>query len=153
MTLKEILKQTVFKRPVKKYYFGKIVYGTPYFFPRGFNKTIISKKRKYDRNKSFKLFGKECSIGRPFKIVRTELGWKDKYNTPRQEWVPQFLIFFFKWQFCIWWVAPDGDNDLYYEMLLWWKYYCDEDINKARDEWGWVDSKTKESTWNDKYLN
>lgn len=31
----------VFKPPVKKYYIGKILYGTPYFDPRNFCRTII----------------------------------------------------------------------------------------------------------------
>ena len=35
----------VFVPPVKKYYLGKIVYGTPYFWPTGFNKNIISVRR------------------------------------------------------------------------------------------------------------
>lgn len=32
----------VFVSPVKKYYLGKLVYGTPYFWPMNFNKNIIS---------------------------------------------------------------------------------------------------------------
>ena len=32
----------VFVSPVIKYYLGKLVYGTPYFWPRNFNKNIIS---------------------------------------------------------------------------------------------------------------
>ena len=35
----------VFVPPVKKYYLGKLVYGTPYFWPIGFNKNIISIRR------------------------------------------------------------------------------------------------------------
>ena len=63
-----------------------------------------------------------------------------------------YYIFFFNWQFCIWWTAPDGNNDKYYEMILHWKYTCKKDIIKAERDWGWVDMKTKLSTWNKDYL-
>lgn len=44
MRTKEIIKQIkgVFKLPIKKYYFGKIKHGTPYFSPMNFNPHIIS---------------------------------------------------------------------------------------------------------------
>ena len=44
MKLSQLIKETkgVFKPPVKKYYLGKLVYGTPYFWPINFNSTIIS---------------------------------------------------------------------------------------------------------------
>ena len=44
MKIKELKKEIkgVFKQPVKKYYFGKIRFGTPYFFPRNFEKWIFS---------------------------------------------------------------------------------------------------------------
>jgi hypothetical protein len=32
-------------------------------------------------------------------------------------------------------------------MFLWWKYYSNEDLEKAESTWGWVDSKTNQSTW------
>lgn len=73
-------------------------------------------------------------------------------NSPRYEWQPSFQIYFFKWQFCIFWNAPDGDNDLYYEMILWYLKYSNKDVNKAKETWGWINYNTKESTWNDKYL-
>lgn len=92
-------------------------------------------------------------IGLPIYIYWHGLGWKDKYSSPRFEWAPAFYIFFFKWQFCIHWLAPDGDNDKYYEMILWWKNYSKCDIVKAKNSWCWTDIKTKKSTWNDKYLS
>ncbi len=100
-----------------------------------------------------KIFNKHyyISIGYPIAITNVSLGWKDKYNSPRFEWCPTFAIYFFNWQFIIWWTSPDGDNDKYYEQILWYLYYS-KDIKDAKDSWGWVNTKTKESTWNDKYL-
>ena len=116
------------KTPVKKYYFGRARYGAPYHISKG------------------------------FAIKKVSLGWKDKYGTPRFEWPPQFHIYFFGLQFCMWEVAPllDGElfpnNDLYYEMKLWIEKYCEEDINKAKETWGWVDVDTNKSTWKDEYI-
>ncbi|MCK9416613.1 hypothetical protein M0Q97_08160 [Candidatus Dojkabacteria bacterium] len=73
-------------------------------------------------------------------------------NSPRYEWQPSFQIYFFKWQFCIFWDSPDGDNDNYYEMILWYLEYSKKDIKKAEETWDWVDSDTKKSTWNNDYL-
>lgn len=163
--LKEIKQvKDIFVAPKKKYYLGRIIHGTPYFYPRRFNPTIISKstkpkadnnvsyKKKYSRNNNFKLFGYNISYGYPIYIGSHGLGWKDKFNSPRFEWTPSFYIFFFKWQFMIWWTAPDDNNDDYYEMILWYLKYSDKDIKKAEETWGYVDYKTKESTWNKKYI-
>jgi hypothetical protein len=98
------------------------------------------------------LFNKEFSYGWPIMIVKYDLGWKDKYETPRFEWSPSFQIWFFKWQFCIWWIAPTKDSDNYWEMVLWYLNYSNKDINKARDTWGWTDYNTKLSTWNENCL-
>lgn len=182
--LKEI-KNSPFKMPIKKYYFGKLKYGTPYFFPINFEKSILSvrklklmpekereeKIKKYPWNKDnykfsnipmsrrtkdwiVKIFDNYyfISLGYPIKIHINDLGWKDKWNSPRFEWNPSFKICFFHWQFCIYYNSPDGNNDKYYEMFLWWRYYCDKDIQKAEETWGWVDAHTKESTWNKNYL-
>jgi hypothetical protein len=174
----------VFIPPVKKYYFGKLKYGTPYFYPWGFNSTIIYiRKLKLREEKTYAELAfpwrkEDCKfsnfpmvrriknwvikifksyyyieIGSPIKIAKGELGWKDKYDTPRYEWSPFFMICFFKWQFCIHWNSPDDDNnDTYYEMILWYLYYSNKDINKAEKTWDWVEGKTKKSTWNNKYL-
>jgi len=91
-------------------------------------------------------------IGWPVYIHWHGLGWKDKWNSPRYEWSTAFYIFFFKWQFCIHWLAPDGNSDNYYEMILWWKNYSKCDIKVAENTWGWVDYGTKLSTWDKKYL-
>lgn len=95
-------------------------------------------------------------IGYPFKIHRGELGWKDKFNSPRFEWQPSYQIYFFIWQFCIFWNAPDykkyQDNDKYYEMILWFLEYSNKDIIKAENTWAWIDSDTKQTTWNNRYV-
>ena len=177
----------IFIQPIKKYYFGKIVHGAPYFEPWGFCPTIfkfrklkLQNKDKYEeivnkhpwekdkakftnlpmvrRSKDwiFKIFNQYywLQVGWPFAIKTTDLGWKDKYDSPRFEWLPSFQILFFNWQFCIHWTGPDLKySDLYYEMYLWYKNYCNRDIVKARNTWGWQDSNTKESTWNEDYIN
>ena len=173
--LKEI--KGVFKLPVKKYYFGKVKYGCPYFFPRNYVGSIIKliwvKKseskdfRKYSRvnKRYFNLFDYPfCfEFGWPIKILDNGLGWKDKFRTPRYEVSPEFHIYFFGLQFMITWVAPKikGDNrceDFYWEQVLWYLYYYEEygsdkpDIKLAEENWGWVDYKTKKSTWEKQYL-
>ena len=159
MTIKKIKQNIkgVFKLPIKKYYIGKIWYGTPYFYPWNFNKTILTIRKerpKFKRCKYFKLFGYEISYGWPIKIVNYDLGWKDKFYTPRFEWNPSFQIWFFNWQFCIHWIAPlkETIEDTYWEMILWYLNYSDKDIINARSTWGWKDVDTNMSTWNDNYL-
>lgn len=101
--------------------------------------------------------------GWPIMISNTQLGWKDKFETPRFEWLPSFKIFFFKWQFCIFWESPEiededesyRDDDQYYEQVLWYLYYANKNIKKAIDTWPWrtvIDSNEKTSTWNSQYL-
>ncbi|MFW5891050.1 MAG: hypothetical protein ACOC3V_00580 [bacterium] len=123
---------------------------------------IDSPKNKYSnypmvrrsKNKILRLFNNDYYItwGWPIKICRNHLGWKDKWDKPSFEWTPAFHIFFFKWQFCIWWISPDGNNDLYYEMILWYLKYSDKNINKARNTWKWKSYTDKKSTWNNNYL-
>jgi hypothetical protein len=145
----------VFKPPKKRYYFGRIAHGSPHYYPWNFNRTILTIRKhrpKYLRCKYFKLFGYEISYGWPIVILKLDLGWKDKYDSPRMEWVPFFHIHFFNWQFSVFWNAPYGDSDKYYEMMLWYWKYCDKDIKKAEETWGWTDYYTKLSTWDNGYL-
>jgi hypothetical protein len=156
MTRKKLFKdiKNVFKLPKKEYYFGKLWYGSPYFYPWNFNGQILTIKKhrsEFLRCKYFKLFDYEISYGTPIYITWYNLGWKRKYNTPRYEWQPTFQIYFFKWQFCIFWNAPDGNNDAYYEMIIWYLYYSDKDIKKAEKTWCWTDGE--KSTWNNNYLH
>ena len=189
MKLKQLLKEIkgVFKPPVKQYYLGKIIYGTPYFDPINFNSSIISiRKLKVRNDEEIKEYLKEkpwlnkgiefkflnlpmirrtkdwiikvfnqyyfIQIGYPFSIKQIELGWKWKYDSIRFEWIPSFQIYVFKWQFCIFWKAPDGDDDLYYEMILHYLKEANKDVKLAENTWGWQDGTTKISTWNKDYL-
>jgi len=112
------------------------------------------------KNKIVKIFGNAYYItwGWPWSVKTVELGWKDKYESPRFEWCPQFHIFFFGLQYVAWWCAPklEGEkyrnDDKYYEMILWYLHYADKDIKKAEKTWGWTNYDTKETTWNKKYL-
>lgn len=158
MKLSEVKKEIrgVFKQPKKRYYFGKTHYGSPYFHPWNYNSSIIKIYKnppKYISNKHFKLFGYTIEFGSPVWFRNVELGWKDKFNSPRYEWGPSFVLYFFGLQFCIFWESPgDKTNDEYWEQILWWLYYSDKDVKKAKETWGWVDMKTKQSTWNDNLL-
>ena len=192
MKIKELLKSIdgVFIPPVKRYYLGKIKYGTPYFNPMNFVPTIIRIRKlrlkaqekldnvenKYYRNDKYykfsnlpgirrskhwivKLFNYYyIEIGSPVRLCVNELGWKDKYGTPRFEWLPAVYFNFFIWQFCVWWEAPVVNgresrySDEYYEMILWYLEYSDKDIKKAKDRWGWADVNTKTSTWKNEYI-
>lgn len=151
----------VFKKPKINFYLGRIIFGTPYFTPWNFNSKILTIRKKrpqFLRCKHFKLFGYEISYGYPISWHLGTLGWKDKYGTPRYEWSPTFQIYFFKWQFCVFWNSPLKnkrgyyDDDKYYEQIVWFLYYSDRDIKKAKETWAWSDGETGESTWNDNFL-
>lgn len=170
MTSKKLLSEIegVFKKPKKVYYFGKEKYGTPYFWPWNYIPTIIkirvNKEKPYIRvtNKplSINLFGNRIDVyyGTPISIKTVHWGWKDKYQTPRHEWTPSFNIYFFGLQYHWHLVSPtiesddEFGSDLYWEMILWWLFYCDKDLDKAEEDWGWVLGDSKESTWNGEYL-
>ena len=157
MKIKDIIKNIrgTFMLPERVYYFGKIKHGCPYFYPWNFNRTILTigkKHPEYLRCRYFRFAGLEISCGWPFAIAKYDLGWKDKFGSPRFEWSSSFQIYLFGLQFCIWWIAPGGDNDKYWEQVLWYLNYCDKDIVKAKETWGWVDSETHKSTWNNNFL-
>lgn len=157
MKIKDIKRDIkgVFKLPVKKYYFGKLRYGCPYFTPWNYNSTILTIRKEHPRFlrcKHFRLFGYDISYGWPIYVINYELGWKWKFDDVRFEWCPSFQIYFFGLQFCIHWEAPDGDNDQYYEQILHYIEKSDKDVDKARSTWGWVNYDTKEFTWRDDYL-
>ena len=106
--------------------------------------------------------------GKLFSIVRSDVMWKDKYNSPRLEESPftsiaLFNYFFFNWLYEI----PKKvethwtDIDDYWEQALWYLYYASYnkekkgydklDINKSRETWPWRDEDDN-STWNDKFI-
>ena len=144
-----------FKDPIKRYYFGKQYNGCPIYYPRNYVPfgLTIRKGKPMVRRHNWRMFGEWfVGWGYPVAFRKVDLGWKDKYGTPRYEWAKQFAIYFFGLEFHIWWVAPCGDNHKYWEQWLWTYRYCDGDINKARNTWGWIDMDTNESSWDDKYL-
>lgn len=172
MQLKEI--KGVFKQPKKSYHLGIQRFGTPYFYPINYLSSIIyirklklkpwvyqcDKQSDYTkcysnlpmvrRNKYWIIKDRYIEIGFPIYFYWYGLGWKDKFETPRFEWPPAFHIYFFGLQFCIHWNSPDKDNDQYYEQILWWKYYCNKDVEEAKETWPW--NCKGENTWNNKYL-
>lgn len=77
-------------------------------------------------------------------IQKKKLRWKDKFGTPRCEWAPSIHI---EW---LWFALRGirGDDD-YWEQWLWIHYWHNEDVEKAKETWSWVDMETKESTWVD----
>ena len=108
-----------------------------------------------NRNKIIKVFSRYyyIEIGWPINIYANSLGWKDKYGSPRFEWNPALYFHLFNLQFCIFFIPPGNDIDLYWEMYLWYDKYCNRILEKAKETWGWVNYKTKISTWDDNYLN
>ena len=78
---------------------------------------------------------------------KNKLLWKDKFNSPRCELIPQFK---FEWL----WFGFYGSQgtDEYWEQWLWVYKYHQGDIEKARKEWGWVDYYTKKSTWDESHV-
>lgn len=154
-----------FKKPKKKYYFGKIIHGCPYFMPINFDRNIVTIRKikgpadapmvRRSKDWIIELFNRYywIQIGWPIYFKNLSLGWKDKYDTPRYEWCPAYYLYFFRWQFCIFWTSPTGERtDLYYEQMLWCEHYCDGDIDKAKDTWPWINSETKISTWDNNFL-
>ncbi len=157
MKYNQLLKEIsgVFKSPRRQYYFGRVRYGTPIFYPKNYNSTMLEFRLERDirnSNKYFNIFGLYVYYGTPIIIKNTNWIWKDKFNTPRHEFSPSFVIFFFGLQFVINYHSPivNTYDDDYYEMILWYLYYSDKDINIARKTWGVTSNGV--STWNDNFL-
>ena len=143
----------------KKYYFGKQVNGCPYFYPWNYVPYIFNFHKKEPFTKRSKLFKINflnklyyIEFGSPIKWHSTDIGWKDKYNSPRFEWAKQFGLYFFGFEFHWWDLPPVNNIDLYFEMKIWTEHYCNNDLSIAEETWGWLDSKTKKSTWNNNYI-
>ncbi|MFA5207451.1 MAG: hypothetical protein WC428_02225 [Candidatus Paceibacterota bacterium] len=86
-----------------------------------------------------------------FKLIpnfrKNKLLWKDKFESPRCELIPQFR---FEWLWFGFYGAQG--NDEYWEQWLWLYKYCNGNIEKAKETWGWTDYYTKKSTWNELYV-
>jgi hypothetical protein len=98
-----------FKLIIPKLYIGEIAIGTPYFFPRVWDKNGKSKLKK---------------IGFDF----VSLGWKTKWDSYRHEWNPIWSFVFFKWQIALIF-SPKHDMN-YWEC---WLYYDRETIGTTKE--------------------
>tara|TARA_R110000868_G_scaffold258466_1_gene515978 strand:+ start:134 stop:685 length:552 start_codon:yes stop_codon:yes gene_type:complete len=127
--------------------YEKIILDKPWLKDRS---KFINRPISRCKNWVFKLFGNYywLEVGSPISIRNVDLGWKDKYETPRHEWDPQFHIYFFGLQFSCW----QGMGVRYWEQVLWFLKYSDKDIKKAEETWPWGDGKTKLTTWDKNYL-
>ena len=97
-------------------------------------------------------------------IMSSDVGWKDKNDTPRFEYPPYIWIRIFKINLLWYWDLPLHQKGIltedYWEQALWYLYYygnisykCSKpNINKAKESWPWQNYKTKESSWSDEFL-
>lgn len=99
------------------FYFGEIKIGTPYFLPR--------KLVKNKENPGWMKF-----VPKKFGIDVVPLGWKTKWSDTdyRFEWSPRISIVFWKYQFCVSFVAPE--ESMYWEC---WLYY-DRNTDKKKSK-------------------
>ena len=107
-------------KPFKlKFYFGKISIGVPYFFPR---RTV----KDPDKPGYLKFVDKK------FGIDIVPLGWKTKWSSTdyRLEWEPRISFVFWKWQFVIFFNAPDSNH----YWPIWLYYHNDTDKTKSIKE-------------------
>ena len=96
-------------------------------------------------------------------IMFEDVGWKDKYDTPRFEYSPYVWIHVYKWNFVWYWdlsLYEQSYIDEYWEQALWYLYYYKTisqgirnkpDIKFAKESWPWQDMNGN-STWIDKFL-
>jgi len=96
-------------------------------------------------------------------IISRDVGWKDKYDTPRFEYCPYIWIHIYKLNWVWYWGLPLHQNhreDEYWEQALWYLYYTktisqglieQPDIQKAKESWPWQDMNGN-STWTDEFL-
>lgn len=64
--------------------------------------------------------------------INKRICWKDKFGTPRVEILPKYL---FSWL----WFQLDiiQRNDRDFEWFLWVTKFCNNDIDKAIENWPW----------------
>ena len=96
-------------------------------------------------------------------IIAHDVGWKDKYNTPRFEALPYVWIHIYKFNLVWYWSLSLHQERLiedYWKQALWYLYYynntsygCDcPNIEKAKESWPWQDYKTGKSSWIEEIL-
>lgn len=103
-----------------------------------------------------------CSKPAFIHIMSVDVGWKDKYDTPRYEYPPAIWIHLFGINLIWYWdVKRNGYTDDYWEQALWYLHYYHTysqglldkpNIEKAKEAWPWEDFYTKKSSWNDNFL-
>ena len=123
-------------------------------------KTIKKIKKHFKPLQSYCSFGKEvypifyASKPSYIQIITRDVSWKDKYDTPRFEDYPFIWFSFLGYNIIIYWDLPEhqrNETEDYWEQALWYLYYCDGDINKAKETWPWKNLEN-DSTWNNKFL-
>jgi hypothetical protein len=109
-----------------------------------------------NKNKIVSFMGNDyfLSWGSPISYREVSLGWKDKFDTPRFEWGPSRMFYFFKWQICVFYKPENITSNIstYWEMFLWWKHYSLQNLTLAKSSWRWLDGDTKKSTWDENNL-
>lgn len=105
--------------------------------------------------KNYSPFMFNVHYGKLLSINIQDVKWKDKYNTPRHEENPLISIrlfnkYFFNWEWKV--NSSLGEDIEYWEQAIWYLYYCDKNIDKAKQTWPWKHFETNISTWNDKFL-
>ena len=115
-------------------------------------KTINTSKNYIE--KFIKYNGKVYCATVPFNKLFVKRNGKAMWcgNSPRVEWLPYFAIQFFNLEFSITFEANVKSQEKYFEMAIWYVFYCDKDIDKARSEWRWLNAVDGKSSWNDNYL-
>ena len=95
-----------------------------------------------------------CSKPAYIHIMFHDVMWKDKYDTPRFEVAPYIWIHIYKMNLVWYWSYPKRRylEDEYWEQALWYLYYSNSDIKKAKKTWPWIEFKSHKSTWKNKYL-
>ncbi len=104
-----------------------------------------------------------CSKPKFIHIVSHDVGWKDKWDTPRYEHAPYIWIHIFKWDWIWYWDFKPHRYEIYdyWEQALWYLHYygtysqgllVKPNIDKAKESWPWENYDTKESSWNDNFL-
>lgn len=97
-----------------------------------------------------------CSKPSLIQIMSSDVGWKDKWGSPRFEYTPYIWIHLFGFNM-VWYLGlkPHQQHlyeDEYWEQLLWYLYYQSGSIKDAKRTWPWTDHNTHKSTWNDEFI-
>ena len=61
-----------------------------------------------------------------------DLIWKEKYEFPTIEYIPEFGIKFLKWE-----IGIQKGTTKEWEFLIWLTKFCNNDLQKALEKWPW----------------